>query len=201
MGDEMMHKHALFHMSMRNQRGLTLVELAVVLTIAAILYMQAAPMFSVWIGNTQTRTAAESTLNGLQLARGEAIRRNRLVQLVFTDGTAASWTVGCTNPVDNGTADVDDPGDCLPVIQARAAAETSTQPQLAMVPADATTITFDSLGRITANIDGSATATQVDVTNPFVGTADRRTLRLALGAAGDVRMCDPAVAVGDPRGC
>jgi prepilin-type N-terminal cleavage/methylation domain-containing protein len=36
------------------QRGLTLVELAVVLTIAALLYTQAAPMFAVWIGNTQT---------------------------------------------------------------------------------------------------------------------------------------------------
>ncbi len=186
---------------MRQQRGLTLVELAVVLTIAAILYMQAAPMFSVWIGNTQTRTAAESVLNGLQLARGEAIRRNRLVQLVFTAGAAASWSVGCANPVDNGTADIDDPGDCLPVIQARGAGETSAQPQLAMGPVDATTITFDSLGRVVANIDGSPAATQIDVANPVVGAADRRTLRLALGAAGDVRMCDPAVAGTDPRGC
>ena len=185
----------------RQQHGLTLVELAVVLTIAAVLYMQAVPMFSVWIGNTQTRTAAESVLNGLQLARGEAIRRNRLVQLVVTDGAAASWTVGCVNPVDNGTANVDDPGDCLPVIQARTATETSAQPQLAMLPADATTITFDSLGRVTANIDGSAAATQIDVTNPVVGAAERRTLRLALGAGGNVRMCDPAVTNGDPRGC
>lgn len=187
--------------SIQSQRGLTLVELAVVMTVAAILYLQAAPMFSVWIGNTQTRTAAESVLNAMQLARGEAIRRNRLVQLVFNDGTAAGWTVGCANPVDTGTANVDDPGDCLPVIQARAAGETSAQPQLAVVPADATTITFDSLGRMTANIDGSATATQIDVSNPIIGAGDRRTLRLALGAAGDVRMCDPGVASSDPRGC
>ncbi len=188
-------------MGMRRQHGLTLVELAVVMTVAAILYMQAAPMFSVWIGNTQTRTAAESVLNGLQLARGEAIRRNRLVQLVFTNGAATSWTVGCANPIDNGTPDVDDPGDCLPVIQARTDTETSAQPQLAMVPVDATTITFDSLGRVTANIDGSNVATQIDVANPVVGDADRRNLRIALGAAGDVRMCDPAVVAGDPRAC
>lgn len=188
-------------MPMRSQRGLTLVELAVVMTVAAILYMQAAPMFSVWIGNTQTRTAAESVLNAMQLARGEAIRRNRLVQLVFNDGVAAGWTVGCANPIDTGTPNVDDPGDCLQVIQARAAGETSTQPQLAIAPADATTITFDSLGRMAANIDGSATATQIDIANPIIGADDRRTLRLALGAAGDVRMCDPAVVSSDPRGC
>lgn len=195
----MMHVRAAA--GINTQRGLTLVELAVVMTIAAILYMQAAPLFSVWIGNTQTRTAAESVLNGLQLARGEAIRRNRLVQLVFTNGTNASWTVGCANPVDNGTPNVDDPGDCLPVIQARDAGETSAQPQLGMLPLDATTITFDSLGRVVANIDGSDTATQIDVANPIVGASARRTLRLALGAAGDVRMCDPAIAHSDPRGC
>lgn len=188
-------------LKLRKERGLTLVEIAVVLTIAAILYMQAAPMFSVWLGNTQTRTAAESVLNGLQLARAEAIRRNRLVQLVFTNGTATSWTVGCANPVDNGTPNVDDAGDCLPVIQTRTDGESSAQPQAAMTPVDATTVTFDSLGRVTANLDGSVTATQIDIANPVVGTADRRTLRLALGAAGNVRMCDPAVASADPRGC
>lgn len=185
----------------RAQHGLTLVELAVVMTVAAILYTQAAPLFSVWIGNTQTRTAAESIQNGLQLARGEAIRRNRLVQLVFTDGTNASWAVGCANPVDNGTPNVDDPGDCLPVIQARAAGETSAQPQLDVLPVDATTITFDSLGRVVANLDGSDTATRIDIANPIVGTASRRTLRLALGAAGNIRMCDPGVSNSDPRGC
>jgi type IV fimbrial biogenesis protein FimT len=185
----------------RQQRGLTLVEIAVVMTIAAILYMQAAPMFSVWIGNTQTRTAAESVLNGLQLARSEAIRRNRLVQLTFTNGAAASWTVGCSNPVDTGTPNVDDAGDCLAVIQTRATAESSAQPQLTMTPADADTITFDSLGRITANIDGSNLATQIDVTNPALSAANRRTLRLNLGAGGNVRMCDVAVASSDPRGC
>jgi type IV fimbrial biogenesis protein FimT len=68
-------------------------------------------------------------------------------------------------------------------------------------PADATTVTFDSLGRVTANIDGSPAAMQIDVANPIVGDADRRVLRVVLGAAGDVRMCDPAVQAADPRGC
>jgi type IV fimbrial biogenesis protein FimT len=185
----------------RRQRGVTMVEVAVVMTVAAVLYTQAAPMFSAWIGNAQTRTAAESVLNGLQLARAEAIRRNRMVQFVVTDGASSSWLVGCANPVDNGTLDVDDPGDCLGVIQARAALESSAQPQLAMVPAVATTITFDSLGRVAANVDGSPTPTVIDVDNSVVSSGNRRALRLALGAAGQVRMCDPAVAHTDPRGC
>jgi len=187
-------------MNLHKQRGVTLIELAVTLTIAAVLYMRAGPMFTSWIGNSQTRAAAESVLNGLQLARAEAVRRNRMVQFVVTDGASSSWLVGCANPVDNGTPGVDDPGDCLGVIQSHAALEVSANPQLTAVPGDATTITFDSLGRVTGNVDGSASATNIDVSNPFVATADRRVLRIALGAAGDVRMCDPAVH-GDPRAC
>jgi type IV fimbrial biogenesis protein FimT len=184
------------------QRGVTIIEIAVVLTISALLYMAGAPLFSVWLANTHTRTAAESFLNGVQLARAEAIRRNRMVQINFDPAaTASSWTVGCAIPVDAGDAGVDDPGDCLAVIHARTAAETSDNPTFAPTPGDATTITFDSLGRVVQNLDGSPTATSIDVTNPVIAAASRRTLRLAFGPAGDVRMCDPAVASSDPRGC
>jgi type IV fimbrial biogenesis protein FimT len=187
--------------NIRRQAGVTLVEVAVVLTVAAVLYSQAVPLFTNWIGNAQTRTASESVLNGLQLARVEAIRRNRMVQFVVTDGASSSWLVGCSNPVDGGTPDVDDPGDCLGVIQARAALEASAQPQLALSPATATTITFDSLGRVVGNVDGSPTATSIDISNPNLAVADQRVLRIALGVAGDVRMCDPSVSHSDPRGC
>lgn len=187
--------------AMTSQRGVTIVETVVVMTIVAILFSQAVPLFSSWIGNAQTRTAAESILNGMQLARGEAIRRNRMVQVSLTAGTLPSWTVGCANPIDNATPGIDDAGDCLAVIRARPSAESSDQPQLAVLPADANTVTFDSLGRVTANVDGTATPTTIDVANPGVTAAERRVLRLVMGAAGDVRMCDPALAAGDPRGC
>lgn len=186
---------------MRRQTGLTVIELAVVMAVAAILYSQAVPMFSAWIGNAHTRTAAESMLNGLQLARVEAMRRNRMVQFVVTDGATSSWRVGCSNIVDAGTPDVDDPGDCLGVVQARASQEASSQPQLAIVPDGATTVTFDSLGRVAANVDGSPTATSIDVANPGLPDSERRVLRLALGVGGGVRMCDPSLHAGDPRAC
>jgi type IV fimbrial biogenesis protein FimT len=184
-----------------HQRGATIVEIAVVLTIAAIIYARGVPLFSVWLANTHTRTAAEAFLNGVQLARGEAIRRNRSVQITFDPANATSWTVGCVTPVDAGTPEVDDPGDCLAVIHARTAAEASNSPTLTPLPADAITITFDSLGRVTPNLDGTPTATQIDISNPMLAAQDRRDLRLVFGAAGNVRMCDPAIAASDPRGC
>jgi type IV fimbrial biogenesis protein FimT len=185
----------------RNQRGGTIVEVAVVLTIAAIIYSRGVPLFSVWVANTQTRTAAESFLNATQLARAEAIRRNRAVQLTFDPANATAWTVGCAVPVDAGTVGVDEPGDCPGVIQARPATEASDVPQLNPDPVDAFMITYDSLGRVAPNLDGSPTATRIDITNPILATADRRDLRVVFGPAGDVRMCDPRVATTDPRGC
>jgi type IV fimbrial biogenesis protein FimT len=185
----------------RRQQGVTLIEIAVVLTIAAMVYARGVPLFSVWLANTNTRTASESFLNGVQLARAEAIRRNRAVQITFDPATAAAWTVGCVTPVDAGTVGVDDPGDCPAVIQARAAGEGSAQPRLTPTPNDAVAITFDSLGRVAPNADGTPTASRIDVSNPALATADRRDLRLLFGPAGDVRMCDPAVSGADPRRC
>lgn len=185
----------------RPQRGVTLVEVAIVLTIAALVYARGVPLFSVWLANTHTRTAAESFLNGAQLARGEAIRRNRAVQMTFDPANATSWSIGCVTPIDTGTPGVDDPGDCLAVIHARTATEASASPQLIPQPADAVAITFDSLGRVIPNADGSPTSTRIDVSNPLLAAEDRRDLRLVFGPAGDIRMCDPRVSSTDPRGC
>jgi type IV fimbrial biogenesis protein FimT len=186
----------------RSQAGISLVEIAVVLTIAAILITQAVPMFGAWIRNSQIRTATESLQNGLQLARAEAIRRNRSVQLTLTDVPSSGWSVGCVNVVDTGTADVEDPGDCLAVIQSRNAIGDGTEgPQIAVTPTNARLVTFDSIGRITVNVDGTPTPTQLDATDPALATADMRALRVTIGLGGDVRMCDPALSGTDPRRC
>ena len=60
------------------QRGFTLVELMIGIAIVGLSLVMAAPSFSSWIQSTQIRTAAEAVQNGLQLARGEAVRRNRI---------------------------------------------------------------------------------------------------------------------------
>src|ERR1700758_790804 len=98
-------------------RGVTLIGLAVVLAVVGILLSQAAPLFSAWTQNVQIRTATESIQNGLQLARSEAIRRNRSVMFWLTSTVnpkAADWLVGCMNPLNsNGAGPVAEaPGDC-----------------------------------------------------------------------------------------
>jgi type IV fimbrial biogenesis protein FimT len=183
------------------QRGVSLVEIAVVLAILALLLTQAVPAYSTWLRNTQIRTAAESMQNGLQLARAEAIRRNRSVQFALVDAPATGWSVGCVNPVDSGTPDVEDPGDCLATIQARSAADGSERSTATAAPAGARIVTFDSIGRVRANADASPALTRIDLSDPDLDPARARPLRVTIDAGGGVRMCDPALPPSDPRAC
>jgi len=200
----------------RQPQGVTLIELAVVLAIVAILLSQAGSYFSSWTQNVQIRTSTESIQNGLQLARSEAIRRNRSVMFWLTSTATparADWLVGCSTPVGAGVQP-EAVGDCpgshtaggAPTaynwIQRQLAADQQTAlAQVTITPAGANNVTFNSLGLVTGNIDGSASITQVDVSIPSLPTSSARPLRVTI-SGGQVRMCDPALSpTTDPRGC
>ncbi|WP_082027179.1 GspH/FimT family pseudopilin [Serpentinimonas maccroryi] len=83
----------------RRVRGVTLIEVMVVVGIVAILAMMAAPNFRAMIERNQINSAANELMMGLQLARSEAIRLNSTVTLCRSaNGTAcgspAGWESG-----------------------------------------------------------------------------------------------------------
>lgn len=86
-----------------NIRGVTLIELMIVIVIAAVLLSFAIPSFRETIDRNRLKAAVE-TLNGdLQFARSEAIKRNRPVRLVFTRSNGgATW---CYGMKENATCD------------------------------------------------------------------------------------------------
>lgn len=175
------------------QRGITLIELAVALAVFGVLMVAAFPNFIAWIRNTQVRTATEAVLNGIQLARAEAVRRNTMVRFVIVPNTI-TWTVGC----------VMETADCPATIQARGVEEggsANTVPRI--LPGGATTLTFNGLGRVVANDDGSPSITQVEVDSRLLAAAESRELRVTISAGGSVKMCDPSpnLAADDPRTC
>ena len=194
----------------RRQRGVTLLELMLALVLLALLLAMGVPAFTEWIRNTQNRTAAESVLNGLQLARNEAVRRNTVVRFRLTDsnGTVA-WTVGCA--VSTTT--------CPAVIQSRPAAEGSVMARVGVsataiplpTPAGhfstaitagsglAAGVSFNGLGRV-PNTNVGTDFTRADITN--VNTASARRYVVVIGAGGQIRMCDPSLAFAtNPQGC
>ena len=74
------------------QRGFTLIELMVTITVAAVLMMVAVPSFTTYQRNAELTSFTNSLLAGLNAARGEAMKRGRYAMVVPTDGT--NWSSG-----------------------------------------------------------------------------------------------------------
>ena len=194
--------------------GFTLIELAVTLTVFALLLALIAPSAVAWIANMEIRATAESIQNGLQKARMEAVRRNQPVRfsLVATNDPAvmdnscalsassASWVVSVNDPsgkCGNALSGTADPM----LVETYAAGVHTRRAAVSATAADGATaansVTFDGFGR---TLDANALA-QVNVDTAASGD-DFRPLRILISAGGGVRLCDPRVsAAGDPRAC
>ena len=170
---------------MKSSAGFTLIELMIALVILAIMLLIALPNFAVWMQNTQIRTAGEAVLNGMQLARAEAIRRNVSIELRMD--ASSGWTARVA--------------DTSQIIQSRLAGEGSAAALVTITPVGARTVTFNSFGSVATNADGTATVTEIKIDSPSIAAADSRELCILVRAGGNVRMCDPQVAVTDTRSC
>jgi type IV fimbrial biogenesis protein FimT len=175
--------------NMMRSAGFTLIELLIVIVILAIMLFIALPNFAVWMQNTQIRTAGEAVLNGMQLARAEAIRRNVSVELRMD--VSSGWTARVADAFGGET------------IQTRLAGEGSGAALVTITPAGANTVTFNSFGSVVTptNADGSAPITEIKIDSPAIAAADSRELCILVRAGGNVRLCDPQVAATDTRTC
>ncbi len=210
-----------------SQRGLNIIEIMISLAVLGVLIGLGAPGFAEWLQNQQIRAAAEATLNGLQVARGEAVRSNTPVrfQLVsdltstcvlasdsVTAPVSVSWVVSLRDPTGkcDTKADPADPANPQ-IVQSRTSAEGSPNavatsvfvpsPPVPPAPQAASTVTFAALGNVVANADGTPSINKIDVTNLNVSPSAMRPLRIIINSGGSTRMCDPAFAPPEPRGC
>lgn len=169
----------------KTSKGVTLIELMITLVVLGILVFLALPSYTIWIQNTQIRTAGESILSGLTLARAEAVRRNTSVELRID--AASGWTVNIP-----ATGEV---------IQSRPAEEGTASAVVTITPGGSDRVTFSGLGRVTINADGSTPLTALKVDSTKIPAAESRELCVIVNATGLTRMCDPQVAPPDTRSC
>ena len=194
------------------QRGFTLIEMLVAVTVMASILMMAMPSVAAWLGNTRVRNVADSLQNGLQIARAEAVRRNQSVSFWLVAGSdptalandcilsggSGSWVVSVSSPVGH-CADEPSIISSPMLVTGRPVGDTGGSISVTAVQrADAAlvgnAVTFDGFGRVT-NTDAIG---QINV----VGPGSSINLRVAVSSAGLVRMCDPRVSNGnDPRKC
>lgn len=186
------------------QYGMSLIEVLVAFAIVAILSTFGYGTFANWVQNQQIRTAAEAILNGMQITRAEAVKRNNTARMVLCNVPNSSWEVlassaAAPQPAASPACTGSTAAAGEERVQDRSTQEGSRNAVVTVTPAGATTITFNGLGRVANNADGSAAITQVDVSNAR-GT---RPLRITITTGGSVRMCDPSLdpVSGDPRRC
>lgn len=171
------------------ERGFTLVELMIAIVVLGVLMGLGMPSFLAMMRNAEIKNAAESLVNGIQRARSEAVARNANVQFVMSAGN--SWTVDyVTKPVSTD-----------PVLDQRAGKEGASNVTTTALASDGTTaatrITFNNVGQVVANGDGSPALSRIDL-SATGGTS----LRVTVGAGGNARSCDPSLASGSSlRAC
>ena len=163
-------------------KGFTLIELAIAILIVGVLATIAVPSFSEFIRRSRVRSAADSVLGAMQLARGEAVSRNERVTFTLGAGTGqSSWSV-----TDSGGAVIQ---------QSRASGEGADVVSVAVTPTGATSIAFNGFGR---TVSSASNLSKI----AFSATGTSLSRQVEVQSGGQVRLCDPSVVtVGDPRRC
>lgn len=182
--------------------ALTLVELLMAISVAAIILALGMPSMAHWMHAVEVRNSASDLVAVLQLARSEAITRNQDMRLTLGDAQGNTvWALGCVTVT----------ASCPRSLRARAAATRPARwgaspaigaPALT-VPLAAglrmpASVTFNAYGAAPAIGSGSE-VNRIDVLHAADQTVQR--LVVMLSASGMVRICDPMAAVGEPLSC
>jgi type IV fimbrial biogenesis protein FimT len=207
------------------QHGFSLIELVIAVAIAGVLLSLALPNFSAYLRNVKLRSAAESFLSGIQLARSEAVRMNTNVEFLTTTADPLNANVATATASTAGVNWMVRSADLATFIDGKFGIEGSGRAVASdltirindtVTPADVdpdpppaapvASIVFDGLGRTTL-----ATAAVFKFNDPGAGTCVTaggtvRCLRVMVAIGGQTRICDPAItaaqiAAGDSRGC
>lgn len=194
------------------QRGVTMIEVMVTVAIVAIVLAIGVPRLTTWIQNTQVTATADSLMTGLQLARGEAVRKNvrtrfqlidaggRASWVIISDSQAATGSFPSSNQIqasgtDDGganarigvsTSNPTATGCCTTAIAAGTGMGTSPLPGAV----------FSAFGQVVSDATVT-TVYRIDVTSP---TATRR-LVILIASSGSAKLCDPSLPATNTRGC
>lgn len=196
------------------QRGFTLLETMVVVSILAILIAVAGPNLSIWLDNIRIRNAADAIQEGLQTARAEAIKRNQNITFWLVSSndenqiddtcdlssTSGSWVVSVSNPQSqcgNSPSTTSAPR----TVASRGVGDSGAKVKVNALQSDgstgATSVGFNGFGRVIST-DPIAS---LDITG-IDSDVTYRNLRIAITPAGQIRMCDPNISSSsDPRKC
>jgi type IV fimbrial biogenesis protein FimT len=198
-----------------DQRGFTIVELLVGITLLAVLLGIGAPAMGTFLQNSKLASVASGYFSGLQAARAEAIRRNVLAEFVMTnDPVSTPDLANALTPAAAGNNWVvraaSAPGTFASAVEAKAGAEgegSAGSAAIVVTGSASAPAVFD--GRVPFNgFGGTADGAsyRIDITNPTLGACAEfggpaRCRRVTVSPGGRILLCDPAALPGDSRAC
>lgn len=205
--------------SVPKQTGATLLELVMAIAIVGVMMTFAIPAVVDWADNNRIKATADAMINGLQLAKMEAVRQNTQARFILTDtptfttaagGQAGDWEV-CV--ADNTGSYIGNQGQFWigtevgstpPKIGVSTAALTGqvyTTPLTAgagltgLVGACVGTTTATTNINVTFDAMGRSRAatniTRIDILNARPNNAKKR-LVITINPQGQIKLCNPA---------
>lgn len=176
-------KHMRAPNSIVSARGVTLIELMVVIAIVAVLMMVVVPSFTDFLAKKRVEGVLTELATDLQFARSEAVQRNTSVRVTFGTGCYVIHTVGSTDTsCTQSTVSIGTDALQIKLVQLEAASTVSFSPNNSL-----TYLMFDSV-RGMATWNGTSTDSgSVDITSS-VGSWQ---LRTSVTAMGRTQICSP----------
>ncbi len=168
----------------KHQHGFSLIELMVVLSIAAILLAAGVPSFRSLIQNQRMITTVNEFFAAINLTRSEAIQRGTRVDLVPAE--AADWSKGWVVFIDENNNQKADMGE--QIIFSHGPAPTGIAITSAFTDSQVKYLAYNGTGR---------TRTNASSQNPQFGhmlfTMGEQTRKIMINLLGRPRVCNPEV--------
>jgi type IV fimbrial biogenesis protein FimT len=185
--------------------GFTIIELMVTLVVLSIMLAFGVPEFTTALANSRVRSGAESIKSGLRYAQIEALQRSANTELVITadsPDTSAANAVSAVSARNWVVRVRTDPLRGIPApIYVKGSADESASASMLQNQSGGTSVIFQSNGRVMQGTTGGP----VPLVAPFVisisSPGASRPLCVFATTTGSIKVCDPKLAVGDPRAC
>jgi type IV fimbrial biogenesis protein FimT len=171
------------------QRGITLIEAAIVLAVTAIVAGSAAPSLQRLIDARRLEGAASQLATDIQLIRTEAVARNEALRLSFHASPAGSCYVIHTGAANECSCPASGPAQCTGSAHEIKTVTVATADHVAL-QANVGSLLFDPL-------HGTSSPTG---TLRLIGSNDRA-IHHVVNVMGRVRSCSPQAAVPGYRAC
>jgi len=192
----------MLNLTRRRQRGATLLELMITVAIVGIVSAIGVPQMGQWIRNSSVNSAAEILQNGLRQAEAEAIRRNLRVEFMLTNEVPAASSIKTLNATMNGKNWAIRALDGLTPLADQNAAYVNgfllkeVSPDLTVEgPAS---VLFSGSGRV---LDNKGVAVASHQVYRISRTSADKALCVFVTPGGGVKLCNPALASGEPFAC